>query len=202
MVHNVPFFFSIQSIGIACFAAAGTHHPVVVVYHSVFQASSEWNASGHLGSLCLSCFDSSIKGISCDTSWINGNFNGSGPNNLLYFSVISSCSWWISEHVYLLSSFFKPTDFWVRQFALSFSSLLLGCELFDSQLLSSWGTFSSSCFNAFIETLLLFFCGFPSPTLYLFAWLWMILSFILRQLFTKSITTLCFLRNGVPNIAS
>ena len=53
-----------------------------------------------------------------------------------------------------------------------------------------------------IETSFLFFCGFPSSTLYLFAWLQMILSFILRQLFMKSITTLCFLRNRVPNITS
>ena len=82
MVLNVPFFFGIHSIGVACFAAAGTHHPVVV-YCSVFQASSERNASGHLGSLCLSCFDSSIKGISCDTSQNGGNFSGSGPNRLL-----------------------------------------------------------------------------------------------------------------------
>ena len=55
MVLNVLFFFGMHSIGVACFAAAGTHHPVVV-YHSIFRASSEWNASGHLGSLCLSCF--------------------------------------------------------------------------------------------------------------------------------------------------
>ena len=48
----------------------------------------------------------------------------------------------------------------------------------------------------------MFFCGFPSPTLYSFAWLRMILSFNLRQLFTKSIITSCFLRNGVPKIAS
>ena len=61
-VLNVPFFFGIHSIGVACFAAAGTHHPAVV-YCSIFQVSSEWNASGHLGSLCLSCFDSLIKGI-------------------------------------------------------------------------------------------------------------------------------------------
>ena len=67
MVLNVPFFFGIHSIGVACSAAAGTHHPVVV-YYSIFQASSEQNMSGHLGSLCLSCFDLSIKGILCDTS--------------------------------------------------------------------------------------------------------------------------------------
>ena len=30
MVLNVPFFFVIHSIGVACFVAAGTHHPVVV----------------------------------------------------------------------------------------------------------------------------------------------------------------------------
>ena len=46
------------------------------------------------------------------------------------------------------------------------------------------------------------FCGFPLPSLYLFAWLWMMSSFILRQLFTKLITTSCFLRTGVPNIMS
>ena len=131
MIHNVPFFFGIHSIGIACFMAADTHHPAVV-YRSIFQVSSEWNASGHSGSLCLSCFDSSIKGILCDTSWIGSNFNGSGPSNLLYFSVISSCSWGMSEHVYSLSSFFKPTDFWVRQFTLSFLSLLSGCDSLDS----------------------------------------------------------------------
>ena len=34
-VLNVPFFFGIHSIGIACFAAAGIHHPGVV-YHSIF----------------------------------------------------------------------------------------------------------------------------------------------------------------------
>ena len=87
MVLNVPFFFGIHSIGVACFAAAGTHHPVVV-YHSIFRASSEQNTSGHLGNLCLSCFDSLIKGISCDTSQNGGNFNGSGPNKSLYFSAI------------------------------------------------------------------------------------------------------------------
>ena len=41
--------------------------PTTLVYHSIFWASSEWNTSGHLGSQCLSCFDSLIKGISCDT---------------------------------------------------------------------------------------------------------------------------------------
>ena len=158
-----------HNIGIACFATAGTHHPAVV-YHSIFQVSSEQNTSGHLGNLHLSCFDSSIKGISCSTSQIGGNFNGSGPSKSLYFSVISSRSGGISEHVYSLSSFFKPTDFWVRQFALSSSSLLSGCDFLDSQLLSFQGIFSSSCFNTFIETFFLFFCGFPSPTLYLFAW--------------------------------
>ena len=64
---KAPFFFGIHSIGVTCFAAAGTHHPVVV-YRLIFQASSEWNASRHLGYLCLSCFYSLIKGISCDTS--------------------------------------------------------------------------------------------------------------------------------------
>ena len=67
MVLSVPFFFGIHSIGITCFAAAGTHHPAVV-YRSIFQVISERNASGHLGSLSLSYFDSSIKGILCDTS--------------------------------------------------------------------------------------------------------------------------------------
>ena len=95
-VLNVPFFFGIHSIGVACFAAAGTHHPVVV-YRLIFRVSSEWNASGHLGSLCLSGFDSSIKGILCNTSRNGGNFNGSGSNNSLYFSVISSHNWGISE---------------------------------------------------------------------------------------------------------
>ena len=56
---------------------------------------------------------------------------------------------------------------WVRQFALSFLSLLLGHDFLDSHLLSLWGVFGSSCFNAFIETFFLVFCGFPSPTLYL-----------------------------------
>ena len=182
------------------FVAAGTYHPAMV-YHLIFQASSEWNASGHLGSLCLSCFDSSIKGISCDTSWIGSNFNESGPSNSLYFSVIYSHSWGMFEHVYLLSSFFKPTDF-CRQFMLFFLSLLSGCDSLVSQLLSSGGTFGSSCFNAFIEMFFLFFCGFTYPTLYSFAWLQMILSLILRQLFMKSIITLCFFRNGVPNKAS
>ena len=90
-VLNVLSFFGIHSIGVACFVAAGTHHPAVV-YGSIFQASSEWNASGHLGNLCLSCFDSSIKGISCETSRNGGNFSGSGPNKSLYFSAISSCN--------------------------------------------------------------------------------------------------------------
>ena len=89
MVLNVPFFFGIHSIGVTCFVAAGTHHPAVV-YRSIFRASSERNTSGHLGNLCLSCFDLSIKGISCDTSQNRGNFNGSGANKLLYFSAISS----------------------------------------------------------------------------------------------------------------
>ena len=89
MVLNILFFFGIHGIGVACFAAAGTHHPAVV-YHSIFQASLEQNASGHLGNLCLSCFDSSIKGISFDTSQNRGNFTGSGPNKSLYFSAISS----------------------------------------------------------------------------------------------------------------
>ena len=86
MVLNVLFFFGIHSIGVAYFVAAGNHHPAVV-YHSIFQASSERNASGHLGSLCLSCFDSS-----CDTSRNGGNFSGCGLSDLLYFSVISSCN--------------------------------------------------------------------------------------------------------------
>ena len=127
-VLSVPFFFGIHSIDVACFVAAVNHH-AVMVYHSILQASSEQNTSGHLGSLCLSCFDSSIKGISCDTSWIGGNFNRSGPNKSLYFSAISSRSWGMSEHVYSLSSFFKPTISWVGQFTLSFLSLL-GCDFF------------------------------------------------------------------------
>ena len=88
-VLNVLFFYGIHSISVAYFAAAGTHHPAVV-YCLIFQASSEQNASGHLGSLYLSCFDSSLKNISCDTSQNEGNFSGSGPNKSLYFSVISS----------------------------------------------------------------------------------------------------------------
>ena len=186
-------YSTLLTISVTCFAAAGTHHPAVV-YRSIFQANSEWNTSGHLGNLCLSCFDSLIKGISCDTSRNEGNFNGRGPNSSLYFSAISSCNWGMSERVYLFRLFFKPTDSWVRQFALSFLSLLLGCDFLDSHSLSLWGIFGSSCFNAFIETFFLFFCGFPSPTLYLFAWLQMILSFNLRQLFMKSIITLCFVR--------
>ena len=59
--------------------AAGTPHPAVV-YHSIFRASSERNTSGHLGSLCLSCFDLLTKGILCDTSRNGGNFSESGPN--------------------------------------------------------------------------------------------------------------------------
>ena len=199
-VLNVPFFLG-HSIGVTCFAAAGTDHPAVV-YRLIFQVSSEQNASGHLGSLCLSCFDSSIKGISCDTSWNGGNFNGSGPNKSLYFSVVSSRNWGISGCVYLFRLFFnKPTDSCVRQFTLSFLSLLLGHDFSDSHLLSLWGISGSSSFNAFIETFFLLFCGFPSPTLYSFAWLQMILSFTLRQLFMKLIITSCFLRNGVPKIA-
>ena len=160
-VLNVLFFFGIHSIGITCFVAAGTHH-LVVVYCSIFWVSSEQNASGHLGSLCLGCFDSSIKGISCDTSWIGGNFNRSGPNKLLYFSAISSHSWGISEHVYSLSSFFKPTISWVGQFALSLL-LHFGCDFLDSHSLSLWGIFGSSCFNAFIEIFLFVFLWVPLP---------------------------------------
>ena len=47
-----------------------------------------------------------------------------------------------------------------------------------------------------------FYFSVGSPTLYSFAWLRTILSFSLRQLFMKSIITSCFLRNGVPKIAS
>ena len=112
-----------------------------------------------VGNLCLSCFDSSIKGISCDTSWNGGNFNGSGPNKLLYFSAIFSHNWGMSERVYSFRLFFKPTDFWVRQFTLSFLSFPMGSDFLDSHLLSLWGSVGSSCFNAFIETLFLFFCG-------------------------------------------
>ena len=168
MVLNVPFFFGIHSIGVSCFAAAGTHHPAVV-YRSIFWASSERNTSGHLGNLCLSCFDLSIKGILCDTSRNGGNFNGSGPNKSLYFSAISSRSWGMSERVYSFKFFFKPTEFWVWQFALSFLSFPMGSDSLDSHSLSLWGIVGSSCFNAFIEMLFLFFCGFPTPTLYSFA---------------------------------
>ena len=77
-----------------------------------------------------------------------------------------------------------------------------GFNFLDNQLLSSQGILGSSCFNAFIKTFSLFFCGFPSPTLYSFAWLQMILSSILRQLFMKLTSTLCFLRNSIPNIVS
>ena len=48
-----------------CHLFCSCWHPPVVVYHSIFWASSEQNTSGHLGNLCLSCFDSSIKGILC-----------------------------------------------------------------------------------------------------------------------------------------
>ena len=82
MVCNVLFFFGIHSIGVACLSAAGIHHPAVV-YHSIFWASSRWNASGNLGNLCLSCFDSLIKGISWRTSQSGGSSNGSGPNRSL-----------------------------------------------------------------------------------------------------------------------
>ena len=161
-VCSVLFFFGIRSIGVACFAAAGTHHPAVV-YHSIFQVSSEQNTSGHLGSLCLSCFDSSIKGILCDTSQIGDNFNGSGPSNLLYFSAISLHSWGISECVYSLSSFFNPTDYWVRQFALSSLSLLSGCDLLDIQLLSSWGTLVPPVSMLSLKCSSYFSVGSPPP---------------------------------------
>ena len=89
MVHNVPFFFEIQSIGMASLSAVGIHHPAMV-YLSIFWASSGQNASGHLGNLCLSCFDSSIKGILWRTSWSSGSSNGSGPNKSLNDSTILS----------------------------------------------------------------------------------------------------------------
>ena len=102
-VCKVLFFFGIHSIGIAYLAAATIHHPAVV-YHSIFQASSGQNASGHLGSLCLSCFDSSIKGISWRTSWSGGSSNGSAPNRSLNNSTIFSWTWGISSSVYSLIS--------------------------------------------------------------------------------------------------
>ena len=61
-----------------------------------FQASSGKNATGHLGSLCLSCFGSSIKGISWRTSWDGSNSNGSGPNRSLNNLAISS---WNEEYL-------------------------------------------------------------------------------------------------------
>ena len=63
MLRNVPLFFGIQSIGIACLSAADIHHPGVV-YRSILRSRSGRKPSGHLGNLCLNCFDSSIKGIS------------------------------------------------------------------------------------------------------------------------------------------
>ena len=109
MVCNVPFFFRIHSIGVACLAAVGIHHPAVV-YHLIFRASSGRTASGHLGSLCLSCFDSSIRGILWRTSWSGGSSNGSAPSRSLNNSAISSQSWGISSSVYSLTGFFNPND--------------------------------------------------------------------------------------------
>ena len=111
MVCNVPFFFRIHSIGMACLSPAGIHHPAVV-YHLIFQASSGWNASGNLGNLCLSCFDSSIKGILWRTSWSGGSSSGSGPNRSLNNSMISSWSWGMSLSVYSLVGFFNSNDSW------------------------------------------------------------------------------------------
>ena len=106
---------------------------VSLYFLSEFRVKHFW----HLGRLCLSCFDSLIKRNLCITLQIGGNFNGSGPSRSLYFSLISSHSWGLSEHAYLLSSFFRPIEFWVGQFASSFLSFLLGHDFLDSQLLLS-----------------------------------------------------------------
>ena len=53
-VLNVLFLFGIHSIGVACFVAAGTHLPAVV-YHLIFQVSSEQNTSGHVR-YCISYY--------------------------------------------------------------------------------------------------------------------------------------------------
>ena len=116
MVCKVPFFFGIQSIGVACLSAAGIYHPAMV-YHSILHASSGLKASGHWGNLCLSCSDSSIKGISWRTSQSGGNSNGSGPNRLLKSSAISSCNWGMSLSIYLLIGFFNPNSMWDGQFS-------------------------------------------------------------------------------------
>ena len=98
-VCNVQLFFGIHSIGVAHLSAAGIHDPAVV-YCSIFQAISGWNASGHLGNLCLSCFDSSMKGILWRTSCSGGNSTWSGSNRALNNPAISSWIWGISLSVY------------------------------------------------------------------------------------------------------
>ena len=208
-VCNVPFFFGIQSIGVACLSAAGIHHPAVV-YRSILQASLGQKASGHLGNLCLSCFDSSIKGISWRTSWSGGNSNGSGPNRSLNSSAISSHNWGISSSVYSLIGFFNPNSMWDRQFSLLFlfsifaffSPLLPSVDddgSSDSQWLSPGYLPNFSVFTAFTVVL---FWEFLSLILYSSAIKRMILSLIVRQSFAKSIATLNFFRNGVSNMAS
>ena len=208
-VRNVPFFFGIQSIGVTCLSAAGIHHPAVV-YRSILRASSGRKASGHLGNLCLSCFDSSIKGILWRTSWSGGNSNGSGPNRSLNSSAIFSHNWGISSSIYSLIGFFNPNSMWDGQFSPLFLFSIFTCfspslpsvdddGSGDSQWLSPGFLPDFSVFSAFTAVL---FWEFLSLILYSSAWLWMILSLIVRQSFAKSIVTLNFFRNGVPNMAS
>ena len=103
--------FRIHSIGMTCLSAVGIHH-IAVVYHSIFQAASGQNSLGHLGNLCLSCFDSSTKGISWKTLQSGSNSNGSGPNKSLNNLVKSSWSRGMSSNVYSLVGFFNPNDLW------------------------------------------------------------------------------------------
>ena len=208
MVRNVLFFFGIQSMGVACLSAAAIHHPAMV-YHSILWASSGRKASGHLGNLCLSCFDSSIKGISWRTSRSGGNYNGSGPNKSLNSSAISSHNWGISSSIYLLIGFFNPNSMWDGRYSqlflfsifAFFSPLLPSVDddgSGDSQWLSPRFLPYFSVFSLFTAVL---FWEFLSLILYSPAWLRMILSLIVRQSFVKSIITLNFFRNGVPKMA-
>ena len=77
-VRNLPLFFNTQSMGTACRAVVGTHHPALV-YRLIFSASSAFNALGHLGKRYMIHLPGSMSLISWFTSLNGGSLTGTPP---------------------------------------------------------------------------------------------------------------------------
>ena len=85
-IHNLPLFVNMQSMGTACQAVVGTHHPALV-YRLIFSASSAFSTSGHLGKCYMIRLPGSMSLISWFTSLNGGSLAGMPPTRSVILSI-------------------------------------------------------------------------------------------------------------------